>query len=71
MNSTPLAKARSRILHIAKVLFGAWAFAVAGTILTSLVTLSFNDPGSHVALVRYATWIFFLLGIPIMLRWLK
>jgi len=56
-----------------KVLLGAWAFAVAGTILVSAALLVLGDSESPQFLehVRYATVGLFVLGIPVMLRWLK
>jgi hypothetical protein len=58
----------------AKVLFGAWAFAVVGVILIAAVVLVAGGADSATRLteyLRYASVPLFLLGIPIMLRWLK
>ena len=48
----------------AKVLFGAWAFAVVGIIILGAATQSTEH-------LRYASVPLFLIGIAVMLRWLK
>ena len=57
-----------------KVLFGAWGFAVACVILTG--TLGHIALGPRAAQwvfdhLHYATILFFVVGLPIMLRWLR
>jgi len=56
--------------RIAKVLFGAWAFAVAGVILFAIISMlaGVADPYAY---MRYASVPLFVVGIALMFRWLK
>ena len=71
MNETTHSKPRSVLWRAIKVFFGAWAFAVAGTIVFAVTTLVFGGHGEETESLRYATPVLFLLGVPIMARWLK
>jgi hypothetical protein len=70
MNMMSLSRLWSILLRAAKVFFGAWAFAVAGTIIFVVVALITVGPDATESM-HYATIVSFLLGLPIMLRWLK
>ncbi len=71
MNETLHSKPRSVLLRAIKVFFGAWAFAVTGTILFAVAALVVGAQGEATESLRYATVVLFLLGVPIMARWLK
>jgi hypothetical protein len=71
MNETTHTKPRSALWRAIKVFFGAWAFAVAGTILFAVVTLVVGGQGEATGSLRYATPFLFFIGVPIMARWLK
>jgi hypothetical protein len=64
-------KYRIIIWRVIKVLFGAWGLAVAGV---TIFALSVQIVGGHSAdanSLRIAALALFLLGIPVMMRWLK
>jgi len=55
-----------------KVLLGAWGFAVAGIIVFAVGALFVGSPDAvNNNSLPYVTAVLFLLGIPIMMRWLK
>jgi hypothetical protein len=73
MGSTTRHGSLASVWRLGKVALGAWAFAVACVIVTVLVSLvaapsAESWVGDNVLLVFLA---FFLLGIPLMFRWLK
>jgi hypothetical protein len=59
------------IWRVVKVLLGAWAFAVGGVILLSLGLTIIVGPDWSSDNLRYASVILFLIGIPIIHKWLK
>jgi ABC-type Co2+ transport system permease subunit len=74
MGQTSHSRLRAIVWRTAKVLFGAWAFAVAGVILLSVGGLLVGGEGAAswgTDYLRYSSVVLFLLGVPIMLRWLK
>ncbi|MGA7801025.1 MAG: hypothetical protein WCC36_09455 [Gammaproteobacteria bacterium] len=71
MNEMSHSKPRALVWRAVKVLFGAWALAVAGTIVVAVATLIVGGQGDAPESLRYVSAALFLLGVPIMMRWLK
>jgi hypothetical protein len=64
----------SAVWRFAKVLLAAWAFAVAGVIVCFVVsTIVAGSSGADWVRehIPYFTLGLFLIGIPVMLRWLR
>jgi hypothetical protein len=71
MSTTAPRTLTATIWRLVKIFLGAWAFAVAGGIVTSLVLTFAIGPAWSADYLRYAFGALFLVGIPIMQRWLK
>ena len=71
MSSTAPRTVSATIWRLVKVLLGAWAFAVAGVIVTSLGLTLIVGSAWSTDYLRYASVGLFLVGIPVVHRWLK
>jgi hypothetical protein len=58
-------------LRFIKIIFGAFGLAVAGVTTFAISVQSFSGHSVEADSLRIAALALFLLGIPVMLRWLK